>query len=677
VTRQIVAPQIGYGGDYNPEQWPREVWDDDYAAFKLAGINTVTVGVFAWAHLEPSELDYDFSKLDAIVERATAEGMRIVLATPSGAMPPWLARKYPDVCRVDFEGRQHVYGQRHNACPSSGDFRSRAVALAKRLARRYRDNPAIVAWHVGNEYGGACWCQRCGDAFRAWLRRRYGSLDRLNDVWNTTFWSHTFTKWTQIEPPNMLSEHWRGPDHTAFQGITLDYKRFMSDALLGGFVAEKAAIREHSPHTPVTTNMMGLYQPIDYHRWAPHLDFASWDNYPPEDPSASRTAARMALAHRLMRGLRDGEPFWVMEQTPSVTASRNVNSVKRPGVLRLWSWQSVAHGADAVLYFQLRQSRGACEKYHGAVLDHAGRTDTRVFREVAELGGEFAHVGDALLGARTPARAALLVDWDSWWAVEMSDGPNRNVRYMDVLTAYHRALWQANTSLDVVPVTADLAGYDVVVAPLLHMVKGDLAERVTAFVDGGGTFVTTALSGRVDEDDNAFLTDVPGPFASLLGLRVEETDAQQPDVANPVTLFGTEYEGRHVFEVVIPDDAEVLGTYGADFYAGTPAVTQAARGRGSAWYVATLLDDAGVATVVRKALDEHGLVGPLADVPDVEVAERVSPDGTRHLFVLNHGEARTVECPVDGTNLLDGRALRAGDAVDLPPAAVLVIRQDQ
>ncbi|WP_447007825.1 beta-galactosidase [Saccharothrix isguenensis] len=676
MTRQFVAPQIGYGGDYNPEQWPREIWDDDYAAFKLAGINTVTVGVFAWAHLERSEFEYDFSELDAIVERATAEGMRIVLATPSGAMPPWLARKYPDVCRVDFEGRQHVYGQRHNACPSSGDFRRAAVALAKRLARRYRHNPAIVAWHVGNEYGGACWCRQCGDAFRVWLRRRYGSLDRLNDAWNTTFWSHTFTEWTQIEPPNALSEHWRGPDHTAFQGITLDYRRFMSDAMLGGFLAEKAAIREHSPHTPVTTNMMGLYQPIDYHRWAPHLDFASWDNYPPEDPSASRTAARMALAHRLMRGLRDGEPFWVMEQTPSVTASRNVNSVKRPGVLRLWSWQSVAHGADAVLYFQLRQSRGACEKYHGAVLDHAGRTDTRVFREVADLGGEFARVGDAVLGARTPARVALLVDWDSWWAVEMSDGPNRNVRYLDVLTAYHRALWQANAPLDVVPVTADLSGYDVVVAPLLHMVKGDLADRVTAFVDGGGTFLTTALSGRVDEDDNAFLTDVPGPFASLLGLRVEETDAQQPDVVNPVTLLGTEYESRHVFEVVIPGDAEVLGTYGADFYAGTPAVTRAARGPGSAWYVATLLDDDGVATVVRKALDEHGLVGPLADVPDVEVVERVSPDGTRHLFVLNHGETRTVECPVDGTNLLDGRALRAGDAVDLPPAAVLVIRRE-
>ncbi|MFI9007525.1 beta-galactosidase [Actinosynnema sp. NPDC053489] len=668
-------PRIGYGGDYNPEQWPRDVWDADYAAFALAGVDTVTLGVFAWAHLQPAEDRYDFTTLDAIVDRAAAEGVRIVLATPSGAMPPWLAHAYPDACRVDFEGRRHVYGQRHNACPSSPDFRRLSVALAGRLAERYGDNPAVVAWHVGNEYGGACWCPACGAAFRGWLRDRYGSLDRLNDAWNTAFWSHTFTDWAQVQPPNALSEHWRGPDHTAFQGITLDYRRFTSDALLGGFLAEKAAIRQHSAATPVTTNLMGLYQPVDYHRWAPHLDFAAWDNYPPEDRSSSRTAARMALAHGLVRGLRGGEPFWVMEQTPSVTASRDVNPVKRPGVLRLWSWQSVAHGADAVLYFQLRQSRGACEKYHGAVLDHAGRTDTRVFREVAALGAEFARVGDALLGGRTPARVALLVDWDSWWAVELSDGPNRNVRYLDVLTAYHRALWQANVPLDVVPVTADLSGYDVVVAPLLHLVKGDLAERVTALVEGGGTFVTTALSGRVDEYDNAFLADVPGPFASLLGLRVEETDAQRPDVVNPVTLFGTRHEARQVFEVVVPDDAQVLGTYGADFYAGTPAVTRAARGRGHAWYVATLLDDDGVAAVVRAALAGHGPVGPLGDVPDVEVTERVVADGTRYLFVLNHGPARTVPAPVDGEDLLTGRRLRTGEELDLAPTAVLVIRR--
>ncbi len=670
-----MTDQIRYGGDYNPEQWRREVWDADDAAFEQAGITTVTLGVFAWAHLQPAEDRYDFSTLDAIVERSAAQGRDIVLATPSGAMPPWLATAYADACRVDIEGRRHVYGQRHNHCPSSPAFRRLSVELAGRLAQRYGDHPAVVAWHVGNEYGGACYCPLCAAAFRVWLRERYGTLDRLNDAWNTTFWSHTFTDWDQVQPPTMLSEHWRGPNHTAFQGLTLDYRRFMSDALLGGFLAEKAAIRAHVPDTPVTTNFMGLYQPIDYHRWAPHLDVASWDNYPPEDPSPLRTAARMALAHGAMRGLRGGEPFWVMEQTPSITASRDVNAVKRPGVLGLWTWQSVAHGADATLYFQLRQSRGACEKYHGAVLDHAGRTDTRVFREVAALGDQLATLGDATLGARTPARVALLLDWDSWWAVEMTDGLNRNLRYLDVLTGYHRALWGLNALVDVVPVTADLDGYDVVVAPLLHMVKGDLAERLRAVVERGGSLLTTFLSARVDEDDNAFLTDAPGPLRGLVGLRVEETDSQQPSVVNPVTLDGVEHAARHVFEIVVPDDGtEVLGVYGADFYAGTPAVTRATAGSGDAWYVATALDDEGVTAVVRRVLDRHGLIGPHADDEGVEVTDRVGPDGTRHRFVLHHGPTPvTLVSQVAGTDLLTGRVVALGQPLTLQPTEVLVL----
>ncbi len=383
----------------------------------------------------------------------------------------------------------------------------------------------------------------------------------------------------------------------------------------------------------------------------------------------------MALAHGAMRGLRGGAPFWVMEQTPSTTASRDVNAVKRPGVLGLWTWQSVAHGADATLFFQLRQSRGACEKYHGAVLDHGGRTDTRVFREVATLGTQLAGLGDATLGARTPARVALLLDWDSWWAVELSDGPNRNVRYLDVLTGYHRALWNLNALVDVVPVTADLDGYDVVVAPLLHLVKGDLPSRLRAVVERGGTLLTTFLSGRVDEDDNAFRADAPGPLRDLLGLRVEETDAQQPTVVNPVTLDGVLHEARHVFEVVVPDPAtEVVATYGADFYAGSPAVTRALRGGGEAWYVATALDDAGVTDVVRRVVDRHGLVGPHGDTDGIEVVDRVSPEGVLHRFVLHHGtDPVTVTSEVSGTDLLTGRRIEAGQPLTLSPTEVLVL----
>jgi len=672
-----VTAKVPFGGDYNPEQWPEAVWAEDHRLFDAARIDTLTVGVFTWALTQPAPDVYDFATLDRIVERAAAAGRAICMATGTGAHPAWLARSFPEVTRTDFEGRRHGYGQRHNSCPSSPVFRRLSAELARRLARRYAAVPAIVAWHVGNEFGGACYCDLCAAAFRDWLRRRHGTLEALNAAWYTTFWSHRFSDWDEIEPPSALTEHWRGPDHTAFQGITLDYRRFMSDAMLANFLDEKAAIRESIPDVPVTTNFMGMYRPIDYHRWAQHLDFASWDNYPPDDGSP----AWMALAHDLMRGLKRGQPFWLMEQTPSVTACRDVNPLKRPGVMRLWSWQAVAHGADAVLFFQMRASRGASEKYHGAVIGHAGRDDTRVFREVAALGAELERLGGATLGARTPARVALLFDWDSWWALELSDGPSRLVRYQRVVLAYYRALWELGVDVDVVPVTADLSRHDVVVAPALHLLKDDIARRLEAVADRGGSVVATFLSGRVDEDDNAFLMDVPGPLGPLLGVRVDEWDARGPEVVNPVCLrLGDdrlEVESRLVFELVIPRGAEVVGTYGADFYAGTAAVTRNRFGAGHGWYVATDLDQAGVSWVVRQALAAHGLTGRCADEPGVETAARVAPDGTRLLFVLNHApEPVEVAAPAAGVDLLNGARLAGGDRLCLDAYGVVVLREE-
>ncbi|PZG20890.1 beta-galactosidase [Micromonospora craterilacus] len=671
-----VTPKVPFGGDYNPEQWPEPVWGDDYRLFDLAGIDTVTLGVFDWALTQPAPEVYDFALLDRIVERATAQGRMICLATGTGAHPAWLARAHPEVTRVDFEGRRHRFGQRHNSCPSSPVFRRLSAELARRVAGRYADKRSVVAWHVGNEYGGACYCELCAAGFRDWLRERYRTLAALNTAWYTTFWSHTFTDWDEIEPPSALTEHWRGPDHTAFQGITLDYRRFMSEAMLANFRDEKAAIRESS-ELPVTTNFMGMYRPIDYHRWAEQLDFVSWDNYPPDDSSPHWAA----LSHDLMRGLKGGQPFWLMEQTPSMTACRDVNQLKRPRVMRLWSWQAVAHGADAVLFFQLRASRGACEKYHGAVIGHAGRADTRVFREVAELGAELGRLGGATLGARTPARVALLFDWDSWWALEISDGPSRLVRYQQVLLAYYRALWEAGVDVDVVAVDADLSGYQVVVAPALHMVKGDLAERLAGVAERGGSVLTTFLSGRVDVDGNAFLMDVPGPLGPLLGVRVDEWDAREADVVNPVCLGEgadrVEVAARLVFELVIAEGAEVVGSYQADFYAGTPAVTRHAYGAGHGWYVGTALDQPGVSWVVRQVLDHHGLTGPYPDLPGLETTVRVTGDGTRLRFLLNHdAEPVQVTATVGGVDLLTGARVEPGEPLRLDGHGVRVVREE-
>ncbi|KUM85221.1 MULTISPECIES: beta-galactosidase [Streptomyces] len=663
------SSKIPYGGDYNPEQWPAQVWDADHRLFTRAGIDTLTVGVFSWSLTQPAEETYDFTVLDQVLDRAAAEGRQVCLATGTAAVPPWLAHTYPEVNRTDFEGRRHRYGQRHSFCPSSPAYRRLATGMAARLAERYADHPALLAWHINNEYGGVCYCDLCADAFRDWLRERYGTLDALNDAWWTTFWSHRYTDFAQIEPPSALTEHWRGPDHTAFQGITLDYFRFTTDALLGCFLAEKEVIRAHDPVTPVTTNFMGMFRPLDYHRWAPHLDFASWDSYPPLD--APPTWA--ALAHDLMRGLKGGAPFWLMEQTPSTTACRDVNPLRRPGELRLATFQAIAHGADAALYFQLRASRGACEKYHGAVIGHAGRDDTRVFREVAALGAELQRLGDASLGARTPARTALLFDWDSWWALEISDGPSRLVRYQEVVHAYYRAAREAGADVDVVPHTTDLTPYDVVLAPALHMVKGDLATRLEAVAERGGTVLATFLSGRVDEHDRAFLTDVPGPLAPLMGIRIDEWDARRADFAQPVPELAS--HGRLVFELVQPRGAETVATYGSDFYAGTAAVTRNTYGRGEGWYVATALDQPGVDVVVRRVLSRHDLVGPYAGHAGVETANRTAADGTRLLFLLNHtDETAELKAHTGATDLLTGRRTEAGAPFALDPRGVAVLR---
>jgi beta-galactosidase len=659
--------KLPYGGDYNPEQWPEKVWDEDYRLFDAAGIDLLTVGVFSWTLTQPAADVYDFTTLDRIVARAAVEGRRVCLATGTGAHPAWMANSFPEVTRVDFEGNKKKYGGRHNSCPSSPAFRRFSTEVARRIAARYAGNPAIVAWHVGNEYGGACYCDLCAAGFRDWLRDRYGSLERLNEAWYTTFWSHTFGDWDEIEPASALTEHWRGPNHTAFQGITLDYKRFMSDAMLTNYRDEKAAIRESDPGTPVTTNFMGAFVGLDYHRWAPHLDFASWDNYPPDDHSADL----MAFGHDLNRGLKDGQPFWLMEQTPSTTACRDVNPLKRPGIMRLWSWQAVAHGADAVLFFQMRAGRGASEKYHGAVIGHSGRDDTRVFREVAALGAELTAIGDATLGARTPARVALLFDWDSWWALELSDGPSRLVQYKEIVLDYYRALWRAGIGVDVVAVTADLSGYDVVVAPVLHMLKGDTAARLEEVARRGGTVLTTFLSGRVDEDDNAFLTDVPGPLGDLMGIRIDEWDARPADVTNPVRFADVTAAGSLVFEIVLPQGAATVATYGDDFYAGTPAVTRNAFGHGEGWYVATRLDETGVAWVIRQVLARHDITSPYEGV---EVAERVAPDGRRLTFLLNHGTTpASLTAHANAVDLLTGNRIALGDPIHLPPTGVLLL----
>ena len=408
--------RILFGGDYNPNQWPEEIWKEDMTYFKEAHINSATINVFSWAKIQPSENVYDFSQLDKIVDMLSDENYDIVMATSTAALPAWMVKKYPETMSTDYEGRHHKFGGRHNFCPNSLVYQKYAKALATELAKRYGSNKNISVWHINNEYGGYCYCDNCQKQFRVWLKDKYKTINAVNEAWNTEFWGHTFYDWDEIVVPNQLSEELL-PDMTMFAGISIDYRRFYSDSMLNCYKMERDAIKEICPDAFITTNLMGTFKGLDYFKWAKEMDIVSWDNYPAYDTPWSM----VAMTHDLMRGLKD-EPFMLMEQTPSQQNWQKYNSLKRPGQMRAQSYQTVAHGADTIQFFQLRRSVGGCEKFHGAVIAHAGTNNTRVFKETAQLGKELESFGTKTLGSSNNSQVGIIFDWDNYWALEYTSG---------------------------------------------------------------------------------------------------------------------------------------------------------------------------------------------------------------------------------------------------------------
>lgn len=632
-------PKIWHGGDYNPEQWDsEEIWNEDVRMFKLAGIDVATLNVFSWAKNQPDEETYNFEWLDETIDRLYENGIYTCLATSTAAHPAWMAKKHPDVLRVDFHGRKRKFGSRHNSCPNSPTYRKYSERIAEKLAERYKNHPAVLIWHVSNEYGGYCYCDQCEKAFRGWLKQKYGSIDQLNKAWNTGFWGHTFYEWDEIVAPSILSEEREG-NVSDFQGISLDYRRFMSDSLLDCYKLEYDAIRKHTANTPITTNLMGTYPMLDYFKWAKEMDIVSWDNYPSIDTPISYTA----MTHDLMRGLKSGQPFMLMEQTPSQQNWQPYNSLKRPGVMRLWSYQAVGRGADTILYFQLRRSIGACEKYHGAVIEHVGNEHTRVFKEVAQLGQELGQLSDSLLDSRVQARVAIVFDWENRWATELTSGPSVALDYVAEVHKYYDALYDLNVQVDMIGVEEELDKYDVVIAPVLYMLKEGYAQRVETFVEKGGTFLTTFFSGIVNENDIVTLGGYPGELRNVLGIWAEEIDALHPDEKNQIVMkkelgnLSGSYSCNLLFDLIHSEGAEVIAEYGSDFYQGMPVVTANSFGKGKAWYVASSPDKAFLTGLLGNITKDKG-IKPLLKVPaGVETTKRVK-DGRAYLFVLNHNK---------------------------------------
>ncbi|MFI6348908.1 beta-galactosidase [Streptomyces sp. NPDC050560] len=601
----------GYGGDYNPEQWDEATHAEDMTLMRAAGVNLVTLGIFSWAKSEPAPGAYDFTWLDTHMDRLAENGIAVSLATMTASPPAWLAAEHPQTLPVLADGTRLYPGSRQHWCPSSPVYRDHAARLAGKLAERYGDHPALALWHIGNEYGchisRHCHCEVSTAAFRDWLRKRYGDVDALNAAWSTDFWSQRYGSFDEIHTPR-TAPSFRNPTQQ------LDYLRFSSDELLACYLAEKEVLARVTPQVPVTTNFVPVAKTLDLFSWAPHLDVISYDSYPdPHDPAAGRETA---FCYDVMRGLGGGRPWLLMEQAPSAVNWRKRNGRKPPGRMRLDSWRAVAHGADSVLFFQWRQSRGGAEKYHSAMVPHGG-PDTRIHREVRELGAELADHPE-LLGSRPlRADAAILLDWPSWWALELDAHPSRDVTLMSAALAHHRPLYEASVATDVVPLDADLAPYKLLVVPNLYAVPTAAAERITAYVRGGGTLVMSYFSGITDEHDRVHPGGYPAPFRELLGLTVEEFDPG-PD-------------GSWA-EVIRLEGAEAVDT----FDDGSPAVTRHPYGEGTAWYLGTRPEPEAMRALmdrVREEAEVHPVLPGLP--PSTQARTRLTADGTPVHIVLN------------------------------------------
>ncbi|MFI5961029.1 beta-galactosidase [Streptomyces asoensis] len=660
------APRLAYGADYNPEQWPRDVWEEDVRLMREAGVTVVSVGIFSWARIQPGPDTWDFGWLDEVMDLLHAGGIGVDLATATASPPPWLTTAHPEILPVTANGETLWPGARQHWRPTSPVFREHALRLVRKIADRYKDHPALVAWHVSNELG----CHNVYDhsddaarAFRVWLRARYGSLDALNHAWGTAFWSQRYSDWDQILPPRLAASH---PNPTQ----QLDFKRFSSDALKDHLVAEREILKEITPGIPVTTNfmVMGNTKGMNYPDWADEIDFVSNDHYVHPGP---QDRDELSFSANLTSGIAAGRPWFLMEHSTSAVNWQPVNVAKRPGELSRDALLHVAHGADAVCYFQWRQSAAGAEKYHSAMVPHAG-ADSDVFRAVAELGATLRTLAPVAGTERETAAVGILFDWDSWWASEQDSHPTSLLDYRQEALDWYSALLALGVRADLVTTRSDLSRHQVLIAPVLHVVPAGLAKELTRYTEQGGHLVTTYFSGVVDENDHIWLGGYPGALRDLLGIRIEEFG---PLLAGEsVELDDSTSGSLWTDRITLADgDTEVLAHYRSGVHTGRPAVTRRRNGGGSATYVSTRLGVDGLRSLLPRLLEPAGVASelPAQARGSVELTVRRGAEG-RFLFLVNRTDD-TVPVPgVDGEVLF---GTETPDGLVLGPREVAVLRQ--
>ncbi|MGY1551274.1 beta-galactosidase [Microbacterium sp. A588] len=647
-----------YGADYNPEQWPEEIWPDDIARMREANVTLVNLGIFAWARIQPREGVFDFAWLDRIIEMLHEAGIAVDLATATASPPPWVSAVYPEVLPCDENGSTYWPGSRQAYAPSSPVYRRLAGELVTALAARYADHPAVVMWHINNEYGchlTVDYSDAARDAFRGWLIERYEDVDSLNAAWGTNFWSQRYQSFEEIFPP-------RKAPYSHNPGQLLDFQRFTSDMMLECYLMEREIIRAAGATQPITTNFMGTFKPADYVKWAQYVDVISDDCYPdPNEPDSFRDAA---LTRDLMRSLKPGVPWILMEQATNAVNWRPANAPKAPGQMAALSAQAIGRGADSIMFFQWRQSQAGAEKFHSAMLPHAG-TGTRTWREVTSFGKALADLPELPSSPTGDARVALVLDWDNWWAVEASDHPQNRLDYLAVVQRWYRALHRRHVQVDIVPPEHVDDRYRLVIAPALYLLRESGAQALTDFVESGGHLIAGPFTDVVDEcdrfRDGGYLTQLGG----ILGVTLEDFGALVTPVDSAAGTPGEhtalvsgvwgEAAGTLFAEEIAATDAEVEAAFTSGRLAGRPALTVRRSGAGSARYLATILDEAGTQQIVEHLIAEAGVEPVIDGLPEHVEAMRRGDIVT----LVNHGGPETEVSvrgeSVSGEPISDGR----------------------
>ncbi len=661
--------KIYYGGDYNPEQWDEEIWQEDMRLMREAGINLVSLGIFSWAKLEPKPGQYQFDWLDRILDLLHANGVQVALATATASPPPWFSRLHPESWPVAVDGLPYKPGSRQFYCPNSVAYREAASRLAGEMARRYGQHPAVWMWHVNNEYGchvHECYCPVCTQAFQDWLCERYKSVDVLNDVWGTAFWSLGISDWTDIQLPNRTTSY-RNPAQV------LDYRRFMNQSLLNLFKAEIDAIRSTGATQPLFTNSVFGLKALDGFEWAKYQDVTAIDMY--IDPANGEQAWKDgAFWHDLTRSWGRGKPYLLVEQTTSQVNWRTVNSLKAPGTIRTFSYQALARGASSVMFFQWRASRSGAEKYHAGMIPHYGTEGSRIFAEVKQMGAEFARL-ERLASQQIHSQVGILFSYENVWALEIDSKPAQ-LDARDVLRPWYNALIEQNIPLDFIHPDDDLSRYKVLIAPLLYQISEAQAENLKSFVQAGGTLLMTYFSGITDLNERIWLGGYPALLQDVLGIKVEEWQPFQPGETNLLSVNGMSVESTYWADLLHTTTAEVIATYTQGFYAGRPALTKNQFGTGTAYYAGTLPTQNWLRDWIGSICAEQGVQPLVTAEPDVEAGLRTGEDGASMLVLINHANrSRQVNLlGKRGRSLLDDRVIT--DELILNPYDVLVLELD-